>query len=447
VQDITAHPVTDKWTRGAFKALIVLYVAAFWGEACWAYFSHRIWLTTGLLIGLIYPLVAFYYFYSGYFVPYHQEKRRVNVEGGGLAMLLFQWMLPIFIIQVFICLAFWLTINRVPTVKTLYTNPYQYGLLYKQLNALDMEKTKPGNADAVKIFLADSAAYFKPQAPPAVKDAAETPRQGEKEASKEPQAPDPKVTQLVIFTIPFYIAVTFGFLGSLIYTLRDIGYRFYTEDLQPRTFVNYIIRFLFAVVICIVIAYFLMNDWWVNAAPLLFFFIGYFPDRGMQYIEETAMKVINFKKDTRLDLPLGLIQGTNDYLIYRFKEIGIHDIQNLAYVDLNDLRANMGYGTGLLCDFVAQALLLVHLKDHFATLQAFGIRNIVYFRRIVKRDNYQNLAKAMGIPEEKLLNTLEVISTEPMRKRLDDLETCRMEKSRDEDAEPTVEPAAAGCFS
>jgi hypothetical protein len=442
MKDLAAHPVTGKWARGAFKALIVLYIGTFLGVAYWGLHSNRTWLTTGLVIGLIYPLVAFYYFYSGYFIPFHQEKRRVNVEGRGLVMLLFQWMLPIFIIQVFICLAFWLTIERVPTQKTVYTNPYQYGLLYKQLDA---EKKKTGDPDAVAIFLSDSAAYFKPQALPGVKDAAETLRKGEKETSKEPQAPDPKVTELVIFTIPFYIAVTFGFLGSLIYTVRDIGYRFYTEDLQPRTFVNYIIRFLFAVVICIVIAYYLMNDWWVNATPLLFFFIGYFPDRGMQYIEETAMKLLNFKKDTRLDLPLGLIQGTNDYLIYRFKEIGIHDIQNLAYVDLNELRANMGYGTGLLCDFVAQALLLIHLKEHFATLQAFGIRNIVFFRRVVKKDNYQSLAKAMGIPEEKLLNTLEVIATEPVKRRIDDLETCRMNKSPDEDPVPAVEPAIAGC--
>ena len=68
------------------------------------------------------------------------------------------------------------------------------------------------------------------------------------------------MTESMIFTIPFYIVITFWFLGSLICTLRDIGYRFYTEDLQPRTFVNYLIRFLFAAVICIVIAYFLMND-------------------------------------------------------------------------------------------------------------------------------------------------------------------------------------------
>ena len=440
MQELAAHPANGRMARRVFKTIIALYVAAFLAEASWAYFSHRTWLTTGLLIGLIYPLVAFYYFYSGYFVPYQREKRRVNVERNGLVMLLFQWMLPIFIIQVFICLAFWITIERVPTLKTLYTNPYQYGLLYKQL---DTEKKKAETVEAVEIFLSDAAGYFKPQAiPPApAKSAAQAVRQGAAKAQEEAQAPDTKATELVVYTIPFYIAVTFGFLGSLIYTLRDIGYRFYTEDLQPRTFVNYIIRFFFAVVICIVIAYFLMNDWWVNAAPLLFFFIGYFPDRGMQYIEETAMKLLNFRKDTRLDLPLGLIQGTNDYLIYRFKEIGIHDIQNLAYVDLNDLRANMGYGTGLLCDFVAQALLFIHLREHFATLQAFGIRNIVYFRRIVKKENCQSLAKAMGIPEEKLLNTLEVIATEPMKKRLDDLETCRMEKPRNEES---PEPASPG---
>jgi hypothetical protein len=427
-----------KGTQTAFWAIVLLYAGVFSGLACWAAYRCEIWLVTGLFISLLYAVVACYYFYSGYFIPFHQEKRRVRVEGRGLVLLLSQWVFPIAVIQVFICLAFWLTIDHVPSRKTMYTNPYQYGLIYKQLDA---EKKKANNAAGVEGFVKESVPFFNLKALPEEKADAKTQRPGgtvvsgsipkpaETAAPKTPEATDAKTTKLMIFTIPFYIAVTFGFLGSLIYTLRDIVYRFYTEDLQPRTFVNYIIRFIFAVVVCIVVAYFLMNDWWVNAAPLIFFFIGYFPDRGMQYIEETAMKWLNFKKEERLDLPLGLLQGTNDYLIYRFKEIGIHDIQNLAYVDLNELRTNIGYGAGLLCDFVAQALLFIQLKDHFAALQGFGIRNIVCFRRVINAQNYDSIAKAMGIPGQKLLNTLEVMNLEPMKKRIDDLETCRMNLS------------------
>lgn len=442
MKDHATHHGTGKGPQAAFWAIILLYAGVFSGLACWAAYRYEIWLITGLFIGLLYAVVAGYYFYSGYFIPFHQEKRRVRVEGRGLVLLLSQWIFPIVVIQIFICMAFWLTIDHVPSKKTLYTNPYQYGLIYKQL---DTEKKKANNAAGVEAFLKESAPFFNPQAPPEEKTDIKTQRQGETfisdnrpkpaetTAPKPPETTDAKKTELMIFTIPFYIAVTFGFLGSLIYTLRDIGYRFYTEDLQPRTFVNYLIRFIFSVVICIVVAYFLMNDWWVNAAPLIFFFVGYFPDRGMQYIEETAMKFLNFKKEDRLDLPLSLIQGTNDYLIYRFKEIGIHDIQNLAYVDLTDLRTNIGYGTGLLCDFVGQALLFIHLKDHFTALQGFGIRNIVCFRSIINRGNYESMAKAMGIPAQKLLNTLELMNMEPMKQRVDDLETCRMNPSQTEE--------------
>jgi len=406
---------TGRGNKNAFRTIILLYAATILALLGYAlYRPGYVWLVTGLLISSIYPLVAVYYFYSGYFIPYHQEKRRVHVEGRGMCLLLSQWIVPVIVIQVFVCLGFWLTIDHAPTRKTLYTNPYQYGLIYKQLNA---EKVKPNNLPAFNAVLTEAAPFFESQKEP---------------RGKPPAAPDREEAELLIFTIPFYIAVTFGFLGSLIYTLRDIGYRYYTEDLQPRTFINYIIRFFFAAVICLVIAYFLMDGWWTNTAPLLFFFIGYFPDRGMQYIEESGMKLLNLKKENRLDLPLGLIQGTNDYLIYRLKEIGIHDIQNLAYVDLKELRTNIGYGTGLLCDFVAQALLFIHLKDHFTVLQAFGIRNIILFRRIINRENYQSMAEAMSIPPQKLLNTLEVMDTAPMKTRIDDLETCRMDANRAE---------------
>jgi hypothetical protein len=67
-----------------------------------------------------------------------------------------------------------------------------------------------------------------------------------------------------------------------------------------------------------------------------------------------------------------------------------------------------------------QALLFIHLKDHFTALQSFGIRNIVHFRKIINMDNYESVAKALGIPAQKLSNMLKVLDTKPMKTRIDD---------------------------
>jgi hypothetical protein len=127
---------TGNRAKFAFRTIIVLYTLVFAGLVFHAIFAGKSWFTTGLLIGVIYPLVAFYYFYSGYFIPFHREKRRVRVEGKGMVMLLTQWMFPIIVIQIFTCLAFWLTIEHAPFKKTMYTNHYQYGLIYKQLEEI-----------------------------------------------------------------------------------------------------------------------------------------------------------------------------------------------------------------------------------------------------------------------------------------------------------------------
>ncbi|MDD5711301.1 MAG: hypothetical protein PHY31_00935, partial [Smithellaceae bacterium] len=394
-----------KQRQQVFALIIALYVMFFCYIFSYAAVHNEAWLIAGLSIGAVYALVSLYYFYGGCFSEHLRERRSVCTEKENLILLLVHWIFPIVVIQIFIGLGFYLTVAHVPFQKTMYTNAYQYSLIYQQLG----EKKKLNNQSDVESFLKGFA--------PALKK--------EKITSVSPELLDLNKVEAHIFSIPFYVAVTFGFLGCLIYTLRDIGCRYYTDDLQPRTFVNYIIRFLFSIAVCVTVAY-SAATLLLPFMPLLFFFIGHFPDKGMQYIEEKAMKILSVKKEERMDLPLSLLQGTSDIMISRFKEVGIYDIQNLAYVDLNELRMNMGYGSNLLCDFVGQAMLFIHLKDDFMRLQSFGIRNIMGFRRAVIRDGHESISKATGIDEQKLWNVLEVISSESVKQRIDDLDSCCM---------------------
>ena len=306
-----------------------------------------------------------------------------------------QWCTPALWVQAFVILGFCITIDRAPFQPGVYTHPYMYGKVY---------------AEYVDPRLDQARQYLDPK---------------KFESGPEGKVPDGEV-EGAIYKIPFLIALAFSFLGTLIYTLRDIALRFYTSDLYSKTLVGYVIRFLFAPIVCLVIAYSLSERWPSALAPLLFFAIGLLPQRWIQYIFEITRRYTGLKKRRGNELSLDQIAGMTEYMAYRFDEIGISDAQNLAYVDLRYLRSNvgMGYGDRLLCDFVAQAILLVHLKEDFAKLQGYGIRDIVSFENVVKVGNYVELARTMGMAPEKFRALLHVCADEAMRTRVAELRRC-----------------------
>jgi hypothetical protein len=375
-------------------------VARLWtGE--WHMFTPP-WYVAASIIGSIYFFVGLFYFYEKFIVPFKQEPRRAGLPGPGLLTVTLQWFVPMFLVHVFVVLGAFMTIERSPTEETIFTHAYMYGVIFaRNASGIVGETTDPWAA-------AEKYTKYLKKSPP--------------------QAGPPEPPEARIYKIPYLIALAFGFLGTLIYTLTDLTRRFYTADLYPKTYVNYTIRFIFAPALCLVIAYSVAGNWPVQLAPIIFFFIGHFPNRGMQFIEEKASSVLGAtRRRDKQDVPLSMLQGMSDYMIYRFSEIGIDDAQNLALVDLDFLQENVGYGSRLLCDFVAQAILLVHLREYFSTLQAAGIRNVICFRQVVTPNTYRDLATLLKIPPEILLAFLNILATDQMRERVAALEMRAME--------------------
>lgn len=359
------------------------------------------WFIAGVLIGAIYVFVTACYFYEKFVVPHRRATQGPHSIYSNIYVWMAQWCAPALWVQAFVVLGFCITIARAPFYPIVYTHPYLYGKVYT-------EYVKPQTDPAAKASVLDQARQY-------LDPSRYTPDQ-------EGPVPDSEV-EGAIYKIPFLIALAFSFLGTLIYTLRDIALRFYTSDLYSKTLVGYVIRFLFAPIVCLVIAYSLSERWPSALAPLLFFAIGLLPQRWIQYISEIARRYTGLRKRRGNELSLDQIAGMTEYMVYRFDEIGISDAQNLAYVDLRYLRSNvgMGYGDRLLCDFVSQAILLVHLKEDFAKLQGYGIRDIVAFENVVKAGNYVELARTMGIAPEKFRALLHVCADEAMRTRVAEL--------------------------
>lgn len=425
-------------SRGVFLLATLLYTAGLLTFIFLGHNENEIWKTVALIIGAIYVFIAGYYFYDNIMSPYLAEAGATGVnekvfdpfhKRNNILFWMMRWVLPALLIQLFVFSGFYF-VNKGNTFSgSVFTHPYMYGELYKRwrtsysdipVTSLEIlggkENTKltedqrhklEGLKSFIYVFKTDSLAATLTrdmQAYKKDKDKDEgatndlrmkrkmelvsyienTLKQGK---SKRDASTDRIVLagiEAQIFQIPFIIALTFSFLGTLIYTLKEVAFRLYTKDLYPNSLVNFVIRFLMAPAVSMVIAYFWMDEWASFAAPMVFFVIGFFPQIAVQYIERKTEEIIGVSghKD-RNTLSLNQLQGMTEYLSYRFKEIGIGDAQNLAYVDLPHLDNNIGYGRRLLVDMVSQALLLVHFQDKFSELQKFGIRNIISFRTII----------------------------------------------------------------
>lgn len=282
----TDNKIKEK-SREAFNIFILVVTMYIFGitvamQKFRVKFKSEVWCYFALVIGAIYVFLIFYYFCENYLLPYLADiEQKIKRKEKNVFFWLLEWLLPAIFIQFFVFMGFWMTVAKIPFKSGMYTHPYMYGQVYKKMeNYLSPEISAAGLAIKPAEVLTDE---FKAKLI-SRGEILESEFSGYLESWIEPE--DKKgqnylniIIELVskIYKIPFLIALTFSFLGTLMYTLTNASYRFLINDLYPKTYASYLIRFLFAPALSLVIAYFLMNDWWTNGAPALFFFVGFSP--------------------------------------------------------------------------------------------------------------------------------------------------------------------------
>ncbi len=467
----------------SFFIVVLLYILLMAGALVWfGWFceSRTSGIISGLIVGSIYVLITFYYFYQNYLAPYgleHPDSDRV--EERSLMLWVLSWFIPALLLQIFVVFGFFLTVDRVNLSNTMYTHPFMYGQTYKKMLATsdladaNLLKNDFDNQDANKEirlkYLEDRFSsfvrnYISRAEVPIIK--AEVPiidesgdfeskleviREKIERLDKKLQSPELKqnkqkryavqkskerlerIHEIAVqridpraklenrlHAIPYLIALTFGFLGALIYSLLDIVNRNSNSDLHIKTLINYLVRFIFSLAICLVTAYFFMSNWQSNIAPMVFFLCGIFPQQALGYIVERARRSLRLEKRQYEEIPLEVLQGMTDYIAFRFRELGIGDAQNLAFCNLKRISDNMGFSDSMISDFVAQAMLVVYMKDDFRILQSKAIRDIFCLNDLLEKEKkkLRPLAEFLQIEEEKLLVMAHVFEDPAVQARI-----------------------------
>lgn len=155
--------------------------------------------------------------------------------------------------------------------------------------------------------------------------------------------------------------------------------RYLAFDLTPSVYIFTAARFVFAFILGAIVAVGMGTFLAAASVPfdvnlatvsIITFFIGFFPEQGLNWVTATAQKALKQQGGISKETRLAEIEGLSIWHQGRLKQEGIENIQNLATVDIPILIINTPYPVTQIIDWVDQAILLAHTNDRdFAALE------------------------------------------------------------------------------
>lgn len=420
-----------------------LHARYYWVISCYVFalllmifnYSIRSTVFVGIVLGSIFPFISFLYLHKNYI----SEKKKIPPDKiQGISVL--GWALPAFFLHVIIIFGFNITISGPMDSgfkRSLYSSFYKYSKIFEKFteqenNVTNVTEISSENLKKLNNYVALYASFFEERKREKrqtrveqflswMSDSKEeksrndnTSTLDDKEASGSPDDTQglPSKEESIeliqqisniserIGRIPFFIAITFGFLGALIFCLSDAINRYNNIDLYPKVYIFYIIRFIISASLAVALSSFIMTEFPVMLVPIIFFGIGYFPERAIKYIDDKMTQYFGMKSTEYKPIPLSLIQGLSPEKGLRLREIGIEDVQHLALADIAFLEKNLPYNPEMLCDWIAQSVLYLQFPDYVDLLRKMGIRTILQLRdfeldspQVQKQIVNQNISK------------------------------------------------------
>ncbi len=189
------------------------------------------------------------------------------------------------------------------------------------------------------------------------------------------------------------LAFGMAFLGAYLWGLQNLSRRFAMNDLNPGAFFNLAIRMIFAAIVALLLyhATYLMVDNGGSGAetsgamialPAFSFFIGMFPQRGVKWMTERMNLFAKGDSATVRPLPLEMVEGLEEYDVFRLNEVGIDSCYDLAAAEFIPLLLRTPYQPRELIDWILQAKLCVRVGEDIAVLRRFGYRNIISMQEL-----------------------------------------------------------------
>lgn len=197
--------------------------------------------------------------------------------------------------------------------------------------------------------------------------------------------------------------LAFAFLGSFLWSAKEIINRLINYDLHPSIFYKTGIRIITASSIVLVF-YFMLgseSNTAINfdmALPWLAIATGLFPERVLTFLIDKFKRFVGGQKLNDEILNLTNIEGIGISQKERLAEENIFNAQNLATASLIQLIIRTPYEARQILDWIGQAKLLCYFKGDMEKVRSVGIRTVYDFYRGTKsREALNELAAAAKI--------------------------------------------------
>jgi hypothetical protein len=171
----------------------------------------------------------------------------------------------------------------------------------------------------------------------------------------------------------------FGFLGAYIYFIGHFVRSYFSLDLTPNTFVICCVRIVTGSILGLVLSFYLQDMLQTQRGilPVVAFFIGFFPSRGLLAIEKISMSLLKLASQEYTSTPLSQLPGMSYAHEVRLNREGFDNIENLTEADPLELTLRTGFSYGQLKTWISQARLAIRLgADYHVFYKATGIESI-----------------------------------------------------------------------
>jgi hypothetical protein len=193
-----------------------------------------------------------------------------------------------------------------------------------------------------------------------------------------------------------YQALQFGFIGAYWFILQDLTRRYFRQDLKTAAYVSASVRLVVVTITVATVALLPLGS--PAHLNVLAFFIGVFPQIGVQVLKSALGNVIRGVPNLSAKFPLSDLDGLTVWDQARLLEEGIEDMHALATANLVDLLLGTRVPVNTLVDWVDQALLYLCVPEKLRALpggqdpqprdelRIFGIRTATDLIRVWNSD-------------------------------------------------------------
>jgi hypothetical protein len=158
-----------------------------------------------------------------------------------------------------------------------------------------------------------------------------------------------------------YQALQFGFIGAYWFILQDVTRRYFRQDLKTAAYVSASVRLVVVTITVATVALLPLGS--PAHLNVLAFFIGVFPQIGVQVLKSALGNVIRGVPNLSAKFPLSDLDGLTVWDQARLLEEGIEDMHALATANLVDLLLGTRVPVNTLVDWVDQALLYLCVPE------------------------------------------------------------------------------------